>query len=164
MEQHKDHLPIEQMDVYRQATTLADELWDQVFRWPSFARDTIGKQLARAADSIGANLVEADGRYGEADALHFLVIARGSARETRFWLQRAASRRIIDQESASRMDEAIDHVCRSINRLITYRRDHPIGKRVKETPASYEGALAEHRKPKAERLFEMQIEDFKFRN
>jgi four helix bundle protein len=51
-------VPFEQLEVYRLAERLSDEVWGIVLPWNNFARDTVGKQLVRAADSVGANLAE----------------------------------------------------------------------------------------------------------
>jgi four helix bundle protein len=48
--------------------------------------------LVRAADSIGANIAEANGRAKGPDQSRLLVIARGSIYETQHWLERARSR------------------------------------------------------------------------
>lgn len=37
---------------------LADEVWEIVIKWDYFAKDTIGKQLTKSADSVAANLSE----------------------------------------------------------------------------------------------------------
>src|SRR5690242_7751353 len=89
------HQPIEELDVFLLFEQIADWSWEAVQSWKPFPRDTVGKQLVRAADSINANLVEGDGRYGTADAIHFFVIARGSARETRLWVRRAKKRSLV---------------------------------------------------------------------
>jgi four helix bundle protein len=81
--EQKAHLPIEEMEVFRRYLEIADWVWNLVGEWPPLALDTVGKQILRAVDSVGANLVEGDGRHSQADALHFFVIARASARETR---------------------------------------------------------------------------------
>src|SRR5687768_8070777 len=95
MTQDQHHVPIEEMEVFRRYVEVADWVWDRVSQWPVLAQDTVGKQLIRACDSIGANLVEGDGRMASADGLHFMVIARASAREARYWLQRAMSRGLL---------------------------------------------------------------------
>lgn len=41
--------------VYQLSEILADEIWIIVTNWKYFEKDTVGKQLVRAADSIGAN-------------------------------------------------------------------------------------------------------------
>jgi four helix bundle protein len=48
----------EDLDVYRLAEDLGDRIWDIVIGWPDFARNTLGYQLVKAADSIGANIAE----------------------------------------------------------------------------------------------------------
>jgi four helix bundle protein len=52
----------ENLLVYQLAEQLADLIWDMVMAWSNFARDTVGKQVVRAADSIGANISEGAGR------------------------------------------------------------------------------------------------------
>jgi four helix bundle protein len=76
----------------------------------------------RACDSIGANLVEGDGRCHHKETLNFFYIARGSAKETRYWLKRARARRLISQEDADRLDLQIERIRRWINAMIGERR------------------------------------------
>ncbi len=45
------------------AEEVADVIWQCVGTWQTFNHDTVGKQLIRAADSIGANIAESYGRY-----------------------------------------------------------------------------------------------------
>jgi four helix bundle protein len=51
----------ENLRIYKLAESLADEIWNIVLRWDVFARDTVGKQIVRSADSISANIVEGTG-------------------------------------------------------------------------------------------------------
>ncbi|HEX7297012.1 MAG TPA: four helix bundle protein [Pyrinomonadaceae bacterium] len=48
--------------VYKLSEKIADQIWDIALGWNIFARDTVGKQLVKAADSIGANISEGSGR------------------------------------------------------------------------------------------------------
>jgi four helix bundle protein len=70
------------LQVYQLAEKLADEIWRIVEEWNLFAKETIGKQLVRAADSIGANIAEGVGRGIYQDNRRFTHIARGSFNET----------------------------------------------------------------------------------
>jgi four helix bundle protein len=54
---------------YRRARSLADEVRTSALAWQQFDRWTIGFQLVRAADSVGANIAEAFGRYRVANGL-----------------------------------------------------------------------------------------------
>ncbi len=52
-----------EMDVYKLSMEIGKKVWSIVDKWNYFERDTIGKQLVRAVDSIAANLSEGFGRY-----------------------------------------------------------------------------------------------------
>ena len=45
----------ENLRVYQLAEEIEDLVWEVVFKWDRFPRNTIGKQLVDSADSIGAN-------------------------------------------------------------------------------------------------------------
>ena len=81
-------LRFDELKVYQLAEQLADRVWAVVRRWDGFAKDTVGKQLVRAADSIGANIAEGCGRGTYRDNKRFVAVARGSLYETRHWLRR----------------------------------------------------------------------------
>ncbi len=52
----------EKLRVYQLSEQLADQIWDIVLEWQPFAKDTVGKQIVRSGDSIGANIAEGTGR------------------------------------------------------------------------------------------------------
>ena len=80
---------LEEIEVYVIAEKLADKWWEIVSTWKSFAQDTIGKQLVRAVDSIGANIAESYGRYHFGEKINHLYYARGSLYEAKFFVRRA---------------------------------------------------------------------------
>ena len=67
----------ENLQIYKLSEKLADKLWKIVARWDELARDTLGKQLVRAVDSIGANIAEGSGRGTDPEFRRFLRMARG---------------------------------------------------------------------------------------
>ena len=58
-------------------------------------QDTVGKQLIKSADSIGANIAEGTGRGSFADNRRFARIARGSLFELKHWLRRAFTKNLL---------------------------------------------------------------------
>lgn len=71
---------------YNLAMELGEKVWKIVNSWGYFEKDTIGKQLVRAVDSIAANLSEGLGRYHFKEIKNFGYYSRGSLFETRTWL------------------------------------------------------------------------------
>ena len=82
----------ENLRVYNLSEELADFIWDIVTRWDYLPQKTVGIQLVKSADSIGANIAEGTGRGSFADNRRFARIARGSLFEAKHWLRRAYKR------------------------------------------------------------------------
>lgn len=79
---------LEDLQVLKAAEMIADSIWKRVAQWDDFAKDVVGKQITRSADSIGANIAESFGRYNFGEKLQFLYYSRGSLFETKYWLNR----------------------------------------------------------------------------
>jgi four helix bundle protein len=105
----------EKLDVYRLSEKLADQIWTVVKSWDSFSRGTIGGQIVRAADSIGANIAEGTGRGSFQDNRRFVRNARGSLNETRHWLRRAHKRRLLDDAFVTAIKPIIDELSPKLN-------------------------------------------------
>ena len=105
----------ESLRVYQLAEQLADLTWDIVLEWNIFARDTVGKQLVKAADSIGANIAEGTGRGTYIDNRRFVKIARGSLNETKHWLRRAFRRRLLSTKQIASVKPIIDELAPKLN-------------------------------------------------
>lgn len=54
---------IDDMQVYKMAMEIGDDVWNLVNKWDRWKKDTIGRQLVKAADSIAANFSEGYGRF-----------------------------------------------------------------------------------------------------
>lgn len=55
----------ENLQIYQLSSRLSDEVWQIVLTWNNLAKDTVGKQIIRAADSVGANIAEGSGREAQ---------------------------------------------------------------------------------------------------
>ena len=124
----------ENLRVYKISESLADEIWGIVTAWDNFAKDTIGKQLVRAADSIGANIAEGEGRGSYQDNRRFIRIARGSLQETQHWLRRAYKRNLLNNEQTKNLKTIIDALAPTLNaylRSIGTKGDNPKDKELR---------------------------------
>ncbi len=126
--------PIENSRMYQRAEAIGDRIWEIVLRWDWFAKHTLGAQWVNAADSMGANIAEGGGRYHPKDVKNFLYHARGSLRETKFWMRRALQRDLIENNLAEELDWELEQLSREINEKIRYRAE----RLVKEGPVEYE--------------------------
>jgi four helix bundle protein len=105
----------ENLQVYQLAETLADEIWEIVVKWNGFAKNTVGKQLVRSVDSIGANIAEGTGRGRYKDNQRFVKIARGSLYETKHWLRRAYRRKLLTPEQSKKLKPVLDELSPKLN-------------------------------------------------
>ena len=109
---------LEELKVYQLSMEMADTIWTFVIEWNFFAKDTIGKQLVRAADSIAANLSEGFGRYHNRENLHFSYYSRGSLFETKTWLVKAKNRDLIGISDFDLFMNQIDDIGIRLNNYI----------------------------------------------
>jgi four helix bundle protein len=105
----------EKLDVYRLSEEIADLIWEIVDAWPAFARDTVGKQIVRAADSIGANIAEGIGRGTHLDNKRFVRTGRGSLYETQHWLRRAYRRKLLTAQQINKLKPLVDELAPRLN-------------------------------------------------
>ena len=109
----------ESLEVYRLAERLADEVWNCARGWNNLAKDTVGKQIIRAADGIGANLAEGSGRGTYQDNRRFVRMARASLYETRHWLRRAYKRGLIAETDIAKLKSLVDELGPRLNAYLT---------------------------------------------
>jgi four helix bundle protein len=111
-------LRLDELEVYRRAMAIGEKAWKIVAKWDFFAKDSLGKQFVKAADSIAANISEGYGRYSFKENKQFVYYARGSLFETATWLRKAKNRRLVDQELFAALNEEIDTAAKLVNGYI----------------------------------------------
>ena len=114
----------ENLRVYHLAEEIADLAWDVVVEWTHLAQDTVGKQLIKSADSIGANIAEGTGRGSSAENRRFAKIARGSLFEVKHWLRRAYKRKLLTDTEVAKFQKLIKELTPKLSAYI-----NAIGKR-----------------------------------
>ena len=106
---------MEDLRLLQNAEAICDEVWDVVEQWTIFQQRTVGQQLVRSIDSVGANIAESYGRFHYGEKIQFLYYARGSIYETKFWLRRATVRKLMPVEDAKRHADQLESIAKSIN-------------------------------------------------
>jgi four helix bundle protein len=132
----------EELRVLKSAEECADAIWKLAVRWADFPKDTVGKQFTRAADSIGANIAEAFGRFHYGERLQFLCFARGSLFESNYWLNRAASRNLLDAKLHQTFTLQLSELARQLNAFAAHIKslrnsETKQPKTLRETAATY---------------------------
>ena len=105
----------EKLRAYELSEQPADRIWAIVVKWNFFGKDTVGKQIVRSADSVGANIAEGCGRWSYQDNRRFVRIARGSLNETKNWLRRAFRRKLLIEEQVSFLKPLLDDLAPTLN-------------------------------------------------
>src|ERR1051325_5630680 len=105
----------EKLRVYQLSEDLSDHVWSIVLSWNVIARDTVGRQLIRAADSIGANIAEGTGRGTFVDNRRFVRIACGSLNETQHWLRRAYKRHLLTSKQVHNLKLLVYELAPKLN-------------------------------------------------
>lgn len=109
---------IDDLEIYREAMELGEEVWDIVMGWEYFARDTVGKQLVRAIDSVAANLAEGYGRYHFKENQKFCFYSRGSAEESQTWIEKASRRKLVDLPNGRSLYDRLEQFKKRLNAYI----------------------------------------------
>ncbi|MBU1862797.1 MAG: four helix bundle protein [Candidatus Omnitrophica bacterium] len=116
----KKYLELQDINAYVLACDLANYVWDVVRTWNYFERDTVGKQLVRAVDSVPANIAEGFGRYFKKEKIRFYRISLGSLKETEDWIAKAHKRRLLQDLDHERMCNKLCRLPRELNAVINF--------------------------------------------
>ena len=109
---------LEELRIYTLSMALAEEIWTIATGWPYFSKDTPGKQIVRSADSISANISEGFGRYHYKEAKNFGYFARGSLYETKTFIKKAHSRKLISEKELNALINECNFLGASLNKYI----------------------------------------------
>lgn len=115
--------PLEEIEVFKLSEQIADSWWEIVSEWSPFAKDTVGKQIVRAADSIGANIAESYGRYHFGEKINFLYYSRGSIYESKFFARRAHKRKLVDDITYNQMIRDLSNLAPMLNSYIGSKKN-----------------------------------------
>lgn len=114
---------LESLEIYQIALDISNKAWEIFNVLPKNFQFHIGNQFLDAADSIGANIAEAYGRYHYRESINFNNYARGSAFETKFWCNRLYKRKLIEKNIFEEINNLVDLGIQKINGYNNYLRN-----------------------------------------
>lgn len=119
----KKYLKLNDIKAYKIAFHLSNFIWDIVIGWDYFAKDTLGKQFVKAADSISANIAEGFGRYSKKDKIKFYHYGFGSIKESLDWNEKAKIRNLLKQKEYKCVLKELNKLPKELNSLIKFTND-----------------------------------------
>jgi four helix bundle protein len=114
---------LNELRVYQLAMRVGEDVWSFVDGWPWMAKQSVGLQWIRSADSIAANIAEGYGRYSFKENTKFCYHARGSLRESQTWLTKAKNRSLIPTADADDLSMKFETLRRQLDNYT-----HSLGK------------------------------------
>lgn len=111
-------MKLDELQVYQLSMEIGEKIWRIVKDWNYFEKDTIGKQLVRAADSVAANISEGFGRFHFKEAKNFSYYSRGPLYETKTWLTKAKNRNLISKEDFNQFEKEMNTIGIKLNNYI----------------------------------------------
>ncbi len=111
-------MKLEELQVYQLSMELGEKIWKIVINWDYFHKDTVGRQLVKAADSVAANLSEGFGRFFYKENKQLCYYSRGSLFETKTWLTKAKNRELISEDQFEIFLKDIDLIGKKLNAYI----------------------------------------------
>ncbi len=112
------YIPIDDLEVYKLAMEIGEEVWAVVDKWDRFPKDSIGSQFCEASDSIAANIAEGHGRFHFKENKNFCFYARGSLLETKTWLKKSHTRKLVEDATFSRITSLLSRCHLMLNKYI----------------------------------------------
>lgn len=119
----KQYLQLQNLSAYKKAFELSTIIWDISIQWNHFAKDTIGKQFVRSADSISANIAEGFGRYSKKEKIQFYRYSYGSIQETIDWNNKAYIRNLLSKEQYLRNNQLLRDLPKDLHQLIAFTNE-----------------------------------------
>ena len=100
------------------ALAIVGELFNETRGW------VVGKQLARCAASIGANVWEADAALTDADFANKISVARKEASETQYWLGLAGLCELSSGDARAELQAEADELLKILGTIVRKTQEH----------------------------------------
>ena len=116
----------EELEIWKLARELANEIFDLFTGSESFSRDfKLKDQINGSSGSVMDNIAEGFERGGRNEFINFLTFSKGSAGEVKSQLYRALDRKYIKQEEFDHLYEKTDLIGKKTGAFINYLNSSP---------------------------------------
>ena len=106
------------LKIWQKAHELMLHVYKLTNSFPKEESFSLTSQIRRAALSVSANIAEAQGRYHDAETIHFIYNARGSAEEVRSHLAASVDLAYISKKEFDKLEEEYLGLIKGINSFI----------------------------------------------
>jgi four helix bundle protein len=120
--------------VYRDSLELAVAVYRLTEHFPSHERFGLTSQMRRGAVSIGSNISEGCGRWGNRELVHYVQMAYAAANGLAFQLTIATKLELGTAPELDAVSQRTDQLQRMLNRLIVSKRAGRRSPRSRSTP------------------------------
>ena len=104
---------LKDLEVYKLSVETGNIIWDIVQNWNDLQRLTVGEQMIRAVDAVGANIAKAYGRQSNRDddkfreAKRYCYVASGELEEAIHWIRLASMREFFMPDELEKISPLI---------------------------------------------------------
>ena len=113
----------ENLEVYNNATTFCDDIWDIIINTPLQKDYKLREQINGSSGSIMDNIAEGFGRGGNKEFIMFLSFSRGSCSETKSQLLRAKNRNHISLELYNQLSKKAEDLIEQLSKFMNYLKN-----------------------------------------
>ncbi len=111
-------MKLEEIQAYNMAMETAEKIWNLIIQWDFFEKETVGKQLMYAVDSIATNLSNGLGRFYYKENKRSCYYSQGALFEARTWLIKAHNRSLINDTDFNNLLADLDAIASELNNYI----------------------------------------------
>ena len=109
---------LHELKVYQLAMRVGEDVWSVTAGWDLIAKQTVGLQWIRAADSIASHISEGFGRGSAKENVRFCYNAQGALSQTQTWLEKTVARRLVSDSVARELSLKLDTLRRQLDNYI----------------------------------------------
>lgn len=120
---NREYLTIDKLNAYNIARACSKIVWEQTISWGYYYKKTVGDQVVRSIDSVGANIAEGFGRYHKLDKIKFYYYALGSNHEAIHWCKLIQERHMMIESDIQNLLDKLQQNIKEIRALIKFTKE-----------------------------------------